>query len=128
MDIKSLFPSTQQMEVKLPNGETTGIVRTLQGQDTKAFRDAAKLFAAKQMERKDKAIDLNDLEKQRLELALVCLVDWDGIEEEGVAVPFSKTKARELLSLEALGFIIEQIEEFVTLRANFFRGRDKQAS
>jgi hypothetical protein len=125
VNITQLLPSTQELEITLPSGEATGIKLTLQGQDTKAFREAAKVFAAKQLERKDKVVDLNDLEKQRLELALVCLVDWSGVQEDDVDIPFSKTKARELLAMPELGFIVEQIEEFVTLRANFFRGRSK---
>lgn len=123
MKITQLYPSTQQMEVILPNNDVTGIKLTLQGQDTKAFRDAAKAFATKQMERKEKTVDLDNLEKQRVELAVVCLVDWEGIQDEDdTDLPFTKAKAKELLSKPELAFIVEQIEEFVTLRGNFFRG------
>ena len=128
MELKSLMPSTQQLEIVMPSGEQTGINLTIQGQDTKAFRDAAKAFAMKQLERKDKAIDLNEIEKQRLELAVVCLVDWAGLQEDDVEVPFSKAKAKELLAMPELSFIVEQIEEFVTQRANFFRPRSGKPS
>ena len=128
MDIKSLHPSTQVMELVLPSGDKTGIKLTLQGTDTKAFKDAAKAFTQRQLERKDKTPDVNELEKQRIDLAVVCLVGWEGLQEDDVDVPFTKAKAKELLSTPELGFIVEQIEEFVTQRANFFRGRQQEAA
>lgn len=129
MDIKNLLPTRQSFELKFPSGEGTGITLHVQGQDSKEFRDAAKKFAAAQLARKkDDAIDLDALEKQRIDLAVVCLVGWDGVEEDDVPVEFSKAKAKELLSKPELSFIVEQVEEFVALRANFFRGRSNPAA
>lgn len=137
MDIKALLPSTQVMEIRLPSpgkdpisgkdipGEPTGIKLHLQGQDTAEFRTTAKAFAKRQLERKDKTLDFDEMEKERIELVTVCVVDWENLQEDGVDVPFSKAKAKELFSNPKLVFIVEQIEEFVAQRANFFRGTSK---
>lgn len=126
MDINLLRPIQQHLEIKMPDGSLTGIKFKLQGQDTKAFREAAKAFASKQMERRGGPVDLDEIEKQRIELACVCVVDWEGVEEPDTDgnlynVPYTKAKAKELLSMSESSFIVEQIEEFVTQRANFFR-------
>lgn len=125
MNIHQLRPSARPLEILLPDGSKTGIVLTIQGQDTRAFKEASKAFAANQLAKKDKTPDFNELEKQRIELACLCVIGWEGIEEPDengnlFEVQYSKAKAKEYLSGDWAGFIIEQIEEFVTQRANFF--------
>lgn len=129
MNISNLFPVAQPLAIVLPNGEDTGIVFTVTGQDSREFKDTAKKWAAKQLEqsadRKKQNINIDEIEKQRIELAVACIIDWKGVQENDEDVPFSKQKCKELLSIPELSFIIDQVEQFVTERANFFRKAEK---
>jgi len=135
MNIQDLFPVSRPLEILLPNGEPTGITFTLRGIDSKEFKEASFKFAAKRAadferiadkKNAQKALseaDIRELKEQQVELTVTAIVHWRGVQENDQEVPFTKEKARELLSKEELGFIVEQIEGFVTQRGKFFRGR-----
>lgn len=122
MKVQSLLPKAQKFEVKLPTGEATGVVFTVVGQDSAQFKSAAKAFAQRQLDAKDKRMDVESMDKQRIEMAAVCLTDWSGLDDEfDQPLAFSKEAAISLLSNPGLGYLVDEIERFVTERANFFR-------
>lgn len=93
-------------DLKLPTGENSGAKLTVIGDmsgTVKAY--SRKKFAEYQMKQsiaKRKGKDMDDLsleeaEELAVEAALVRLVDWSGIQEEGKEVKFSKEKAREVM-------------------------------
>lgn len=128
MKINQLLPTAADLHIVLPDGESTGIVIKMVGQDSSAFRSAAKGIAQMLMAQEDKKLDVEALEKQNIELLAACIVNWSGLEdEEGNPLPFTKTKAIELLSMPELAFVREQIERFVAKRQNFFR-RNKEVA
>lgn len=94
-------------ELKLPTGAASGAKLTILGDmspTVKAY--SRKKFSEYQLKqavarRKNKDPDdmsLEEAEELAVESALVRLVGWEGITEEGKAVAFSKDKAAEVLT------------------------------
>jgi len=94
-------------ELKLPTGEPSGAKLTVIGDmspTVKAY--SRKKFSEYQMKqsiakRKGKEVDdlsLDEAEDLAVEAALIRLINWTGIQEGGKDVPFSKEKAREVLT------------------------------
>lgn len=94
-------------ELKLPTGVSSGAKLTILGDfapTVKAYNKGKfQEWQLKQSiaKRKGKDADLMDLEEAEavaVESTLVRLVGWEGITENGKEVPFSKEKAREVLT------------------------------
>jgi len=121
MRIENLFPIAQDLAIVFPDGEETGITFSVITQDSKAFREVAKRYASQFMGSEVKP-SLDVLELQNVELSVACIVGWSGIEgADGAAVPYTREKAQELLAQPELTFIREQVENFISKRARFFR-------
>lgn len=93
-------------ELKLPTGAPSGAKLTVIGEMSKAVRDySRKKFAEWQQKqaiakRKGKEVEdlsLEEAEELAVEAALVRLIGWEGITENGKEVAFSKEKAAEVL-------------------------------
>jgi len=93
-------------ELKLPTGASSGAKLTVIGDMSPSVKNySRKKFAEFQMKqsiakRKGRDVEemsLEEAEELAVESALVRLVNWQGIEEEGKDVPFSKDKAKEVL-------------------------------
>lgn len=119
MKLESLLPSVQKMPLKHPvSGEETGIEFNLVGQDSKPFRDKARAISKGMIGKKTQDLDPIAIEAESFELVAACIVGWNDEEAFG---PYTPSKAVELMKMDELAFAREQIEEFVKLRANFFR-------
>ena len=89
----------------LPTGEDSGAKLTVIGElskTVKAFaRKSLNEFRQRQQiakrKGKDEELSIEELEDLAVEQALVRLVGWTGVTENGKEVPFSKDKAREVL-------------------------------
>jgi len=94
-------------ELKLPTGASSGAKLTILG----AYSPTVKLYSKRKYQeyqqkeaiarRKGKEVDpmdLDEAEELAVESTLVKLINWQGITENGVEVPFSKEKAREVLT------------------------------
>lgn len=120
MDIRNLKPKTRELTIVLPTGEPTDIVLTVVGADSKQFRETSLKWATKYFDG-DKKTNPADILHSRCEQAAACIVGWKGLEEDGVPIPYSPEKALELMMMAELHFVVDQIEQFITERANFFR-------
>lgn len=125
MDIASLFPVARDLPIHDGNGNPTGIVFKVVGQDSKLFREITKRHLRVVHENPKQDVDYF----MTLSTALVaaCIVDWTGMTESGVELPFSQAKAIELLDSPGALFIREQVEAYTSQRANFFRKDDDAA-
>lgn len=122
MKLTALLPNVAKMELTHPTLGATGITLSLIGQDTKVFRDKAKIIAKSMVGKTSKDIDIDVMERQNLELAASCIVGWTGIQDDdGNELPYSPDKAFELMTDPGLRFLREQVEEFIAERKNFFR-------
>ena len=95
------------------------------GVDSKIFMDKAIKNAREDMDSmkrnpKKKEVTDEDIEKakkRRIEDIAVCILDWSGIEENGVKVDFSFANAVNLLT--DYPWLFEQLDMFIGDRANF---------
>jgi len=122
MKLSTLLPNVAKMELIHPEIGPTGIFINLIGQDSKVFRDKAKVIASSLVGKSSKDADYDKLITQSIELAAACIVGWSGLEdEEGNEIPYSPAKALELVADPGLAYLKEQVEEFIADRKNFFR-------
>jgi len=122
LDIRTLFPTAQWLDIKLPTGDPTGIRFKLVGQDSGQFRTAAKKFAAEFVENDSKKkFDPELLERQQVEICTACIIDWDGVSEGDQPLTFTKEKLVEVISLPEAAWLREQVSDYITARTNFFR-------
>lgn len=93
-------------ELKLPTGAGSGAFLTILGDLSPAIKKYSRAkfqeYQQKQAIAKRKGKDIDDMdldeaEELAVESTLVRLIDWKGITEGGVEVPFSKEKAQEVL-------------------------------
>lgn len=119
MELTSLFPIAADLAITLPSGEETGIVFKVLGQDSTAFRKGAKAMASAFQQDDKPTPDV--MERINNEIYAGCIVSWSGLEENGAPLAYSPEKALELIAKPELTFIREQVEAFVSKRAQFFR-------
>lgn len=94
-------------ELKLPTGEPSGAKLTVLGDMSPTVKTySRKKFSEYQMKQsmaKRKGRELEDMsldeaEELAVEAALIRLIEWSGIQENGKAVEFSKEKAKQVLT------------------------------
>lgn len=92
-------------DLKLPTGASSGAKLTIIGDLSPAvkafqrrkFQEYQQRQAIAKRKGRDDEIDLDEAEDVNIESALVRLIGWKGVTENGVEVPFSKEKAAEVL-------------------------------
>ena len=93
--------------LKLPTGADSGAKLTVLGELSPTVKTySRKKFAEYQQRqvmlkrkgKEDEQISLDEAEEMAVENALVRLVGWEGISEEGKEIKFTKEKAREVLT------------------------------
>lgn len=106
-----------EFELKLPTGSGSGAYLTVIGEQSPTVKQYAKRKFQEYQQRqqiakrkgKEDDITLDEAEEMAVEAALVRLIDWKGITEDGKEVKFSKDKAREILKQHS--WIRDQINE-----------------
>lgn len=104
-------------ELKLPDGTPSGAKLTIRGDMSpavvgftrKKVQEYLQKQAAAKRKNKDESIDFDEMEENKVESALLRLLGWSGITEEGKEVQFSKEKATEVLTKH--NWICDQILE-----------------
>jgi hypothetical protein len=98
--------SGYKFELKLPTGAGSGAFLTIIGDQSPAVRNYSKrkfqeyqqkIQVAKRRGRDPEDMTLDEAEEASVDAALVRLLDWEGITEDGKPVKFSKEKAAEIL-------------------------------
>lgn len=114
-----------EFELKLPTGAGSGAYLTVIGAQSPTVRQYSKRKFQEYQQRqqiakrkgKEEELSLDEAEELSIESALVRLIDWKGITEEGKEVKFSKDKAREILKQHS--WIRDQIMEESDFVGNF---------
>lgn len=112
-------------ELKLPDGSLSGAKLTIIGDMSpqvkaygrRKFTEFQARAATAKRKGKEDQIDLEEAEDAAIEGALVRLIGWEGITENGKPVEFSKEKASEILRNHA--WIREAIMEEASDVTNF---------
>lgn len=93
-------------ELKLPDGTDSDAKLTVIGDmspavkaySRKKFQEYQQRQAVARRKGKEEELSLDEAEELAVEAALIRLIGWAGIQEDGKEVPFSKEKAREVLT------------------------------
>jgi len=94
-------------ELKLPTGASSGAKLTIIGDlsptvkayGRRKFQEFQQRQAIAKRKNREDELDLDEAEDMAVESALVRLIGWEGITENGKEVPFSKEKAAEVLKV-----------------------------
>lgn len=111
--------------VKLPDGTPTDFQITVRGsQSPKVKAYSKKVFnqlqvKEQQAKRKGKEVEFNleDAEDMAVESAVVRLVDWTGLEEDGKVIKFTEENAKRIM--RELDWVRAQVLEEADIAANF---------
>ncbi len=126
MDLKSLKAEQHTVvEIVDPLGEPTDIRITVAGSDSDVYREAQKeqskaaIARASRGGRRSQMPNPDEMEARALDFLASCTVDWRGMEEDGVAVPFSAAAARRVYAEHR--WLREQVDEAIADRSLFFK-------
>lgn len=114
-----------EFEVKLPDGSPTDYFITVRGtQSPKVKAFSKKVFnqmqiKEQQAKRKGKDVDfsLEDAEDMAIESAVVRIVSWKGLEEDGKEIKHSEDNAKRIM--RELDWVRAQVLEEADIAANF---------
>lgn len=114
-----------EFEVKLPDGSPTDFFITVRGtQSPKVKGYSKKVFnqmqiKEQQAKRKGKDVDfsLEDAEDMAIESAVVRIVSWKGLEEDGKEIKHTEENAKRIM--RELDWVRAQVLEEADIAANF---------
>jgi hypothetical protein len=112
--LEVLHPAT--LDVQYYEGEPVSI--KLLGQDSNAFRQFVQRRARNAMNKRQK-LDIDKLSSDAAELYATLTIGWHGITEGNQPVECTFDNAKRIY--EKHGWLRQQIDEFVSDRANFFK-------
>jgi len=134
MDISKLqIPKDAvKKELVMPDGSKTGVFLHLIGTDHDDFKKVDREVTIKQLRKiADKKgninfnvnnIDWDEKDEDKIKKLAACVVDWEGVTEDGKSLKCTPAKVVEFLSSDGLEWACDLIEEFVDERANFIKG------
>lgn len=104
-DFSKVAESGYTFELIMPNGVNSGAKLTVLGEKSPAvklygrrkFQEWQQRQAIAKRRGKEDELDLDEAEDVAVEAALVRLIGWEGIAENGKEIPFTKEKAAEIL-------------------------------
>lgn len=112
-----------EFELRLPgSNEKTGAFIKVRGDQSKVVKAYIRkkfdeINVRNNSKRKGNDVTLEEAEEMAVESAVVRIIDWKGIEEDGKAIPFTKENATRILSEHS--WIREQIQEEASQQLNF---------
>ena len=109
------------LDIMFVDGSETDVRIKLAGFDSIAYRDKQREISKRRIDRmqsrKRNPLTPEEIEDQATELLAACVLDWEGLENEGTTFPCNTENAVKLLR-ENL-WIKEQVDVFVGDRSNF---------
>lgn len=120
MDITTLIPKDEAVDCEIfhpVTGESTGIIIKLLGSDSKEWKQAARAIKARALKQGKKKLSDDEIEQMPFELLAAVTIGWEGVEENGKKVKFTKEEAKRIY--ESVPVIAEQVDKFVGDRENF---------
>lgn len=124
-NIAELAETGYEFEVKLPDGTPSEFFITVRGQHSPKVKAYSKRvfnqmqIKEQQAKRKGKELDisLEDAEDMAVESAVVRIVTWRGLEEDGKEVKFTEDNAKRIM--RDLDWVRAQVLEESDIAANF---------
>lgn len=117
LDVRKAADEGADLQLEHPvTGEPLDVTIRLLGSDSAAYRNAVKRIAERRRGQKRQTLD--EMEQQAAELMASITVGWANLERDGKPVDFSHDAAQQVYI--DFPWIREQVDQFVTDRANFF--------
>jgi len=122
-NLSEIAEAGYEFELRLPgSNEKTGAFVTVRGDQSKVVKAYIRkkfdeIQTRNNSKRKGNDVTLEEAEEMAVEAAVVRIIDWNGIEEDGKPVPFTKENATRLLTEHS--WIREQIQEEASEQLNF---------
>lgn len=125
-DVKAAVEKGFTYTVLVPFGDNAGdesdITLDVYGVGSKAFEDASEAIDSYSSKcyQKGKSPDREHLKKLNIALVVACVRGWNGVEEEGKAVPFNRENATRVFTdyawmteqaIKAIGNVNEMLEK-----------------
>lgn len=114
---------TAEIEITHPQtGENLGVKIRVMSVDSDEYRKEAMRLQNESMRyyRKNRGKTTAErIAQEALDLLVAVTVGWEGVEENGQPLPFSKDNCRRVYT--EIPFIKEQVDEFVGDRRNFIK-------
>lgn len=120
MDISALKPMEKGASLHIVHpatGEDTGIVITLLGTDSVEWKSCAREIKNRTLRNGKRKLSDDEMEALPYEMLAAVTLGWEGLEEGGKPVKFSKEEAMRIY--RDVPVIGEQVDKFVGERANF---------
>ena len=120
MDINSLIANEKGAKLHIihpATNEETGIMITLVGADSVEWKTAMRSIRTRSLQNGKRKISDEEAESMPFEMLAAVTLDWDGVEENGKPIKFSKEEALRIY--KTVPVIAEQVDKFVGDRANF---------
>lgn len=92
------------------------------GSESKTYHRERQKQRRRMLKQRKTTLDVEDLDRDRLDLAAACVTGWAGWEMGGQPFPFSPENARRLLAVE---HILEQVERGIDRHADFFASNSR---
>ncbi len=107
-------------DTPLTKDDGSPITITLVGSDSATFKRAMQVQADRRLKSNNRrAISMQSIEDDAVDLLSAATVGWDGIVVDGKELPFSNENAKTLY--ERFPWIREQVNSFIGERANFLK-------
>lgn len=94
-----------------------GVRIKVRGVDSEAYRKKQRQITDKRLSNRKLKITTAELESESLSLLSVCVVEWEGVEDDNGLIECTETNVRKFLTENT--FVKEQIDTAVADRANF---------
>ena len=88
------------------------------GNESAAYRRARLLVQRRMLQGRQRRLEPEDLQRNRVAMAASVLVDWSGLEKDGAPWPCTQDNVMQLLGIE---HVLEQVESAITGHADFFK-------
>ena len=118
LDVVSLANTGTTVDIVHPvTGDPLGIKVTVAGMDSDLYRKAQRKILNKRLNDKKFKTRAEELENESIDLLAHCTMSWEGVEEDGVVVPFTVDNAKKVY--RTYPWMKEQVDVAIGDRGNF---------
>lgn len=128
LDVATTASAGEALELKHPvTGEILqGVKIFLRGMDSPEFQNTKRVALNRRLEQSARRgsqapITVERLDQDNIDIFVAVTIGWEGVELDGKLIEFSPEKARLLYNDRRFPWVVEQIDEFVGDRKNFYK-------
>lgn len=97
----------------------------VRGIDSDAYKKKQRQITDKRLGNRKLKFTSAELESEGLSLLSVCIIAWEGVDDDNGLIECNESNVRKFLSEPANAFVKEQIDNFIAERSNFIGNFEK---